>query len=358
MIVTRFFRDIFSGNSRQAGSVPNGPPKDAPELLSICRRAALPLVLLAGALLAAPEACLAQISIGISIHIAPPILPIYVQPVCPAPNYMWTPGYWAWSANDGDYYWVPGTWVLAPRPGYLWTPGYWGWGSGGVYVFHGGYWGTQVGFYGGVNYGFGFGGIGFAGGEWRGGSFAYNTAAVNVNSTVIHNTYVNKTVINNTTIVNNTHTSFNGGPNGVAAQPTPQQQAFASQPHIQPTPAQLQHEKVAGQDRSNFSKVNNGVPAHAAVPKPVSSVAELQRSAVPARAAPAARAATASKPAAAARPAANVHPAARPQESRPAARTASAPHPTPKPPPARKPAPAARPAPHEPAKEPRGEKRP
>jgi hypothetical protein len=26
-----------------------------------------------------------------------------------------------------------------------------------VYIFHAGYWGTQVGFYGGVNYGFGYG---------------------------------------------------------------------------------------------------------------------------------------------------------------------------------------------------------
>ena len=32
--------------------------------------------------------------------------------------------------DGGDgYYWVPGTWVLAPEPGYLWTPGYWGWGG-------------------------------------------------------------------------------------------------------------------------------------------------------------------------------------------------------------------------------------
>jgi hypothetical protein len=116
--------------------------------------------------------------------------------------------------------------VLAPRPGYFWTPRYGGWGNGGVYVFHTGYWGTQVGFYGGVNYGFGFGGIGFAGGEWRGGAFAYNTAVVNVNTTVIHNTYINKTVINNMIIINNTHTSFNGGPNGIAAQPTPQQHAW------------------------------------------------------------------------------------------------------------------------------------
>lgn len=293
-------------------------------------------VVLVGAMLALPGASFAQISIGISVNIAPPALPVYVQPACPAPNYLWTPGYWAWNANYGDYYWVPGTWVLAPRPGYLWTPGYWGWGNGGVYLFHTGYWGTQVGFYGGVNYGFGFGGVGFVGGAWRGGNFAYNTAVVNVNTTVVHNTYVNTTVVNNTTVLNNNHTSFNGGPNGVAARPTPQEQAFASQPHMQATPAQVQHEQVASQDRSNFSSVNHGMPAHAAVPRPVANVAELQHSAVPARTAPVARTAAPYKPAAVTQ-----------ATNRPAA----------KPAPARKPAPEKRPAAQRPPKESRPEKR-
>src|ERR1700733_9953377 len=83
--------------------------------------------LLTGALISMPAGSLAQISIGININIEPPALPVYVQPPCPQPNYMWTPGYWAWD-GVGDYYWVPGTWVLAPQPGYLWTPDYWGWG--------------------------------------------------------------------------------------------------------------------------------------------------------------------------------------------------------------------------------------
>lgn len=232
-----------------------------------------------------PATSHAQFSIGISINVGPPALPVYVQPPCPQPNYMWTPGYWAWD-GVGDYYWVPGTWVMAPQPGYLWTPGYWGWGDGGAYVFHDGYWGSQVGFYGGVNYGFGYGGGGFAGGEWRGGNFAYNTAAVNVNTTVIHTTYINNTVINNTTINNTTHTSFNGGPNGVAAKPTAQQLTFASQKHFPPTQAQQQHIQVAKQDKSNFASANHGVPAHAAVPRPATNVAELQHSAVAAKAAP------------------------------------------------------------------------
>lgn len=239
---------------------------------------------IAMALIAAPATSHAQLSIGISVNFEPPALPVYVQPPCPQPNYLWMPGYWAWDPVDG-YYWVPGTWVLPPQPGYLWTPGYWGWGDG-AYYFHPGYWGTEVGFYGGVNYGYGYGGRGFSGGEWRGGNFVYNTAAVNVNTTIIHNTYVNRTIVNNTTIINNNHTSFNGGPNGIAVRPTPQQLAFAKQRHIPPTPAQQKYVQVAKQDRSNFASVNHGVPANAAVPRPVTSVAELRAHAVRAKAAP------------------------------------------------------------------------
>lgn len=61
----------------------------------------------------------AQVAVGISVGFAPPALPLYEQPVCPAPDYMWTPGYWAWDNDVSDYYWVPGTWVLAPEAGLL-----------------------------------------------------------------------------------------------------------------------------------------------------------------------------------------------------------------------------------------------
>ena len=51
-------------------------------------------------------------AVGVSISIAPPVLPVYEQPLCPGPGYIWTPGYWAY--GEDDYYWVPGTWVLPP----------------------------------------------------------------------------------------------------------------------------------------------------------------------------------------------------------------------------------------------------
>src|SRR5580700_7132955 len=68
----------------------------------------------------APAPAKAQIAVGISIRVAPPAIPVYVQPPCPVEGYLWTPGYWAY--GDTGYYWVPGVWVAPPRVGLLWTP--------------------------------------------------------------------------------------------------------------------------------------------------------------------------------------------------------------------------------------------
>ena len=207
---------------------------------------------------ALPIAARAQIGVGISIRVAPPVLPVYTQPPCPTPGFLWTPGYWGFGTSG--YYWVPGVWIAPPQPGFLWTPGYWGFG-GGLYAFHAGYWGPHVGFYGGVNYGFGYGGIGFVGGEWRGAAFHYNTAVTNVNTTVIHNTYVNRTVVNNTTI---NRTSFNGQ-GGISAQPNAQERSYANEQRVQPTATQLSHQQNASQDRGQLASANGGRPATTAM---------------------------------------------------------------------------------------------
>ncbi|HYL62598.1 MAG TPA: YXWGXW repeat-containing protein [Candidatus Methylomirabilis sp.] len=220
------------------------------------------LILLAIFMLALPVTSPAQVSVGISVHIGPPALPVYAQPICPGPGYIWTPGYWAYGP-DG-YYWVPGTWVIAPAVGLLWTPGYWGWG-GGVYVWHAGYWGPHVGFYGGINYGFGYVGAGYVGGYWNHGVFAYNTAVTNVNTTVIHNTYVNKTVINNVTV---NHVSYNGGTGGTTAQPTGAEREAENEHHIAPTSMQAQHEHAASTNRALLASENHGRPSIAATSKP------------------------------------------------------------------------------------------
>jgi hypothetical protein len=202
------------------------------------------------------------IGIGISVQIGPPALPVYEQPICPSPGFLWAPGYWAWS-DDAGYYWVPGTWVEPPTVGLLWTPGYWGWNNG-AYVWNGGYWGPQIGFYGGINYGFGYGGVGFVGGEWRGGAFFYNTAVMHVDTVSITNVYVNRTVIVN----NDSHVAFNGGEGGVAVRPTPQQEAYARQPHTPPVASQVQQEHAASQNRALFASENHGAPAVAATARP------------------------------------------------------------------------------------------
>jgi hypothetical protein len=204
---------------------------------------------------------MAHAAVVISVGFAPPALPVYSQPLCPGDGYLWTPGYWAY--GPGGYYWVPGVWVQPPAYGLLWTPGYWGWG-GSAFVFHAGYWGPHVGFYGGINYGFGYGGVGFFGGRWEGGHFAYNTAVMNVNRTVIHNTYVENVHINN---VGN-HTSFNGGRGGINARPGPQEMAAARENHIGPTGQQQSHFQAAQNFRGNYASANGGHPQAAAVQRP------------------------------------------------------------------------------------------
>src|SRR5579859_1514534 len=208
----------------------------------------------------------AQISVGISVRVAPPAIPVYVQPPCPVEGYLWVPGYWAWDEDDG-YYWVPGYWAAPPQIGFLWTPGYWGWG-GGVYYWHVGYWGPHVGYYGGINYGCGYGGVGYYGGEWYGGRFRYNTAVTRVNTTIVHNTYINRTVINNNVTVNN-RVSYNGGPGGIQARPNAQEQVAMREHHIERTDGQVQHQQAAMHDRSAFANVNHGRPTTLATARPV-----------------------------------------------------------------------------------------
>ncbi len=192
----------------------------------------------------------ADVGVDISADVAPPPLPTYSQPPCPGDGYLWTPGYWGYNAG---YYWVPGVWVQPPVVGVLWTPPYWGF-AGGLYGFHRGYWGPQVGFYGGINYGYGFGGIGFVGGYWQGGAFQYNRAYANVSETIVHNTY-----IRNVAVTNNYGPSYNG-PGGFDARPTPEQIAAAGQRRYDATAGQQQGETAARENRGQYARENGGHP--------------------------------------------------------------------------------------------------
>src|SRR5215475_927947 len=217
-------------------------------------------IVLSLVVMAFSAASFGQIAVGLSVRIGPPALPVYAQPICPGPGYIWTPGFWAWN-DAGGYYWVPGTWVVAPV-GMLWTPGYWG---------------PHIGFYGGINYGFGYTGVGFYGGEWRGNRFYYNRSVTNVSVTNVTNVY-NRTVIVN----NRSTTSFNGGRDGIQTRPTREEERFSRERHSAELDVQRQHERAAAGNRENLASANHGRPGIAATARPSDFG---HRSAVPARAA-------------------------------------------------------------------------
>jgi Membrane protein involved in colicin uptake len=254
----------------------------------------------------------------ISVSFGPPALPIYDQPLCPGEGYIWTPGYWAWDEDDYDYYWVPGTWVLAPEVGFLWTPPYWAWVDD-AYVFYDGYWGPHVGFYGGIVYGFGYTGFGYEGGRWEGDRFFYNRSVTNVNVVNVRNVY-NETVVNNNVTVN--RVSYNGGPGGVHARPRPQEEIATRERHLPPVGVQTRHFQEARSDRELHASANHGRPPVAATPRPALF---HDRAAVPARQAgapynPPANRRAAARPREGNRPAGAVHPNDLPPLQRPAPR--------------------------------------
>ena len=203
----------------------------------------------------------AQIGVSISVDLAPPALPVYDQPAIPGDGYMWTPGYWGWNASDNDYFWVPGTWVNAPYAGALWTPGYWGM-EGNRYRWNQGYWGDHTGYYGGINYGFGYAGVGYQGGYWDHGAFNYNRSVNNVNNVHISNAYTARI-----TGAQNSRVSFNGGRGGVQMTATKNEQIINSMPHNHGTEQQMQHETMAGKQTGQRMSANHGVPTVAATPE-------------------------------------------------------------------------------------------
>jgi len=200
-----------------------------------------------------PATAQAQISFGINIRIGypPPPIPIYAPPPLPEPGMIWVPGHWRWSDWIDDYYWVSGYWERPPQFGLLWTPAWWGWDNG-AYLYHEGYWGREVGWYGGIDYGFGYHGHGWAGGRWEHGQLAYNTAVVNVGGAHVTNVYNERvTVINNGPRV-----SYAGGAGGVRAQPTPGELRASQGPHIAPTQAQQQRfAQAASNPRARASAI-------------------------------------------------------------------------------------------------------
>jgi hypothetical protein len=217
-------------------------------------------ILAAGLALAAPLAAWSQVSL--SVTIAPPPLPLYAQPPIPGDGYLWTPGYWAWDPNTNDYIWVPGTWVLPPDPGLFWTPGYWGF-IGGAYTWHRGYWGPHVGYYGGINYGYGYGGRGYDGGRWDHGRFHYNTAVNNIPQGRVHDVY--RAPVASRPVHPE---SFNGGESHYRTPPTASERRFEGGQHPNWTQEQTQHETRAIATPEQRMANNHGQPPTAATPRP------------------------------------------------------------------------------------------
>src|SRR5271168_650593 len=95
----RFSRSTtaFNKSSLEAGEVipsdQRGTRRDSMRLL---RSAPLLLIFIALFTASVPATAHAQFGINISVGFAPPVLPVYVQPPCPEPNLLWTPGYWAY----------------------------------------------------------------------------------------------------------------------------------------------------------------------------------------------------------------------------------------------------------------------
>ncbi len=194
----------------------------------------------------------------------PPPLPDYDQPPAPGDGYIWTPGYWAWS-QDG-YYWVPGAWVEAPYEGALWTPGYWGYWHNS-YGFYPGHWGQYIGYYGGVNYGYGYIGYGYQGGYWGGGHFNYNRSVNNINISVVHNVYSRPVEGNRS----GSHVSYNGGLGGIEVRARPAELAAMRQPHTAPMSTQVQNQRAAGANRAQFASANHGRPTNVTVSQPLAA---------------------------------------------------------------------------------------
>lgn len=204
-----------------------------------------------------------------SITTAPPDLPAYDQPfcinsdICPLDGYLWVPGYWAW---DSDYYWVPGTWVMAPEIGDLWTPGYWSSINDGAYVFHEGYWGRSVGFYGGIDYGFGYPGHGYDGARWEDGRLRYNTAANHVNTS--HPEWSPDWNYNTPVNDSGNRNSCNGGGRGIDAHATSQEEAADRGKRSGPSLQQIQNDWFARNDVQQRLSTNHGAPPITGAPLP------------------------------------------------------------------------------------------
>jgi hypothetical protein len=187
---------------------------------------------------------------------------------------------------------ISGSPVTGPRPrlaitgfpytGALWTPGYWGFYSN-RYWFHPGHWGLHIGYYGGINYGFGYIGVGYEGGYWNGGRFTYNRLYNNVNERRVHNLYsynagnramANREAFNRES--NNARPSFHGGTGGTQVRPRPSEAAAWREPTAPRMNTQVQHAQRYQSSPGQFANTNHGQPARPTVSRPIRADRNVQ----------------------------------------------------------------------------------
>jgi hypothetical protein len=170
---------------------------------------------------------------------------------------------------------------MAPWLGALWTPPYWGY-QDGRYLLHAGYWGAHIGFYGGVDYGFGYPGRGYYGAYWNHGQIFYNRTVTNIDTNVVRNYYAY-----NAPRGPGNRVSYNGGSGGINVRPTAQEAAALREPRVPPMAAQQRHEHEASADRNQFAAPGRPQPASMAAGRALEteyrSPASLPPAAVPAR---------------------------------------------------------------------------
>ena len=132
-------------------------------------------------------------------------------------------------------------------------PGLLGLDQDGFYVWNDGYWGPEVGFYGGVNYGFGYTGVGYQGGYWHGGAFFYNRAVANFGSVNIVNVYSTPVRVHERSQV-----SFNGGQGGLRARPSVEERMRHEANGTSPPTAHADAARAAGARHAELHARQNG----------------------------------------------------------------------------------------------------
>ena len=216
-------------------------------------------VLSSAMILMLPGHAIAQVDAVVSCDVAPPVLPVYAQPPMPEEGYVWTPGYWQWLAAPG-YLWVPGTWGISPPVvNVLRRRLYVGMGrrtsTFSIMVSLG----PRVGFYDGVNYGYGYSGSGYQGGRWDGGHFIYNSGVNNFGSVHASNTYRQNVPVNNASRV-----SYIGGAGAIIAEPNAEERTFQSEAHRPVSEEKNRHITAAVAHPGLIAKTNHGRPQIAA----------------------------------------------------------------------------------------------